>query len=77
MPELHFLACGSADDGKSTLIRRLLHESKPGRGELVVANTARHERSTLDMVMSASKAELAIMLVDARNGVLPQTRFHS
>ena len=127
-PTLRFITCGSVDDGKSTLIGRLLHESKSvfedqltalehdsrqygTRGEeidfallvdglqaereqgitidvayrffatekrrFVVADTPGHEQYTRNMATGASTAELAVILVDASKGVLPQTRRHS
>ena len=125
---LRFITCGSVDDGKSTLIGRLLYESKlilddqlsaleadskrfgTQGGELdlallvdglaaereqgitidvayrffttahrkfVVADTPGHEQYTRNMVTGASTADLAVILVDARKGVLTQTRRHS
>jgi bifunctional enzyme CysN/CysC len=123
---LRFITCGSVDDGKSTLIGRLLHDSKliledqlvtlandserhgvvdidfallvdgleaereqgitidvayrffttPKRS-FIVADTPGHEQYTRNMASGASNAELAIILVDARKGVLVQTRRHS
>jgi bifunctional enzyme CysN/CysC len=125
---LRFLTCGSVDDGKSTLIGRLLYESglifedqlaalaadsrKTGTrgGELdfallvdglsaereqgitidvayryfstetrkfIVADAPGHEQYTRNMVTGASTADLAVILIDARKGVLTQTRRHS
>jgi bifunctional enzyme CysN/CysC len=125
---LRFMTCGSVDDGKSTLIGRLLYESKlvfadqllaveadslrknMQEGELdlsllvdglaaereqgitidvayrffsteqrkfIVADTPGHEQYTRNMVTAASNSDLAIVLVDARKGVLTQTRRHS
>ncbi len=125
---LRFITCGSVDDGKSTLIGRLLYQSHmifddqlaaleadsrivgTRGGELdlalladglsaereqgitidvayrffstdtrafIVADTPGHEQYTRNMVTGASNADLAIVLVDARNGVLTQTRRHS
>jgi bifunctional enzyme CysN/CysC len=125
---LRFITCGSVDDGKSTLIGRLLYEShmvfedhlaalevdskKVGTqgGELdfallvdglgaereqgitidvayrffstenrkfIVADTPGHEQYTRNMVTGASTADAAVILVDARRGVLTQTRRHS
>jgi bifunctional enzyme CysN/CysC len=125
---LRFITCGSVDDGKSTLIGRLLYESKvlfedqlgqleadskklgTQGGELdfallvdglaaereqgitidvayrffatdkrkfIVADTPGHEQYTRNMVTGASTADLAVILVDARQGLLPQTRRHS
>jgi bifunctional enzyme CysN/CysC len=125
---LRFLTCGSVDDGKSTLIGRLLYESKllyddhlraleadskrlgAGDGELdfallldglaaereqgitidvayrffstdkrkfIVADTPGHEQYTRNMVTGASTADVAVILIDARKGVLTQTRRHS
>jgi bifunctional enzyme CysN/CysC len=125
---LRFITCGSVDDGKSTLIGRLLYESKmlfedqlaaleadskkvgTRGGELdyallldglaaereqgitidvayrffstdkrkfIVADTPGHEQYTRNMVTGASTADLAIILIDARKGMLVQTRRHS
>jgi bifunctional enzyme CysN/CysC len=125
---LRFIACGSVDDGKSTLLGRLLHESgniaddqratlaadsrkvgtrgndtdyallldglsaereqgitidvayryfSTARRKFIVADTPGHEQYTRNMVTGASCADLAIVLVDARKGVLTQTRRHS
>jgi bifunctional enzyme CysN/CysC len=125
---LRFITCGSVDDGKSTLIGRLLYETQQvfddqlaalesdsrrhgTQGEAVdfallvdglsaereqgitidvayryfasekrkfiVADTPGHEQYTRNMVTGASTAELAVLLVDARKGVLTQTRRHS
>jgi len=121
---LRFITCGSVDDGKSTLIGRLLYDSKmlfedqraalesavsksgaldfaslvdglsaereqgitidvayrffaTERRKFVVADTPGHEQYTRNMVTGASTAEAAVILVDARKGVLTQTRRHS
>ncbi len=125
---LRLLTCGSVDDGKSTLIGRLLWETgsvpedqlaalerdsarhgttaaEPDlallvdgleaereqgitidvayrtlttpRRRLVIADTPGHEQYTRNMATGASTADLAVVLVDARKGVLPQTRRHS
>jgi len=125
---LRFITCGSVDDGKSTLIGRLLYDSKmifedqlaalaadsqrigtQGRNidfallvdglaaereqgitidvayryfatekrKFIVADTPGHEQYTRNMVTGASTAGLAVILVDARKGVLTQTRRHS
>jgi bifunctional enzyme CysN/CysC len=125
---LRFITCGSVDDGKSTLIGRLLYESKTifedhwrtltrdsarvgtrqgqidfallvdglaaereqgitidvayrffstHRRKFIVADTPGHEQYTRNMVTGASGADLAVVLVDARKGVLVQTRRHS
>ena len=125
---LRFITCGSVDDGKSTLIGRLLHDSKmlfddqlaaaaadsrkwgtqgeavdlallvdglaaereqgitidvayrffsTERRKYIVADTPGHEQYTRNMVTGASTADLAIVLVDARKGVLTQTRRHA
>ncbi|MBK7742789.1 MAG: sulfate adenylyltransferase subunit CysN [Betaproteobacteria bacterium] len=125
---LRFITCGSVDDGKSTLIGRLLYESKmifedqlaalerdskkvgtrgdeidyallldglqaereqgitidvayrffsTDRRKFIVADTPGHEQYTRNMVTGASTADLAIILIDARKGVLVQTRRHS
>ena len=125
---LRFITCGSVDDGKSTLIGRLLYDSKmifedqlaaleadsrrigtqgqnidfallvdglaaereqgitidvayrffaTERRQFIVADTPGHEQYTRNMVTGASTADLAIILIDARKGVLTQTRRHS
>ena len=125
---LRFITCGSVDDGKSTLIGRLLYDSKmifedqlaalekdskavgtqgqnidfallvdglaaereqgitidvayrffaTEKRKFIVADTPGHEQYTRNMVTGASTADLAIILVDARQGVLTQTRRHS
>jgi len=125
---LRFITCGSVDDGKSTLIGRLLYESRlvfddqlqqlasdsrrvgtrggeldfallvdglaaereqgitidvayryfaTERRKFIVADTPGHEQYTRNMVTGASTADLAVILVDARKGVLTQTRRHS
>ena len=125
---LRFITCGSVDDGKSTLIGRLLYESKlvfedhlaaleadskkvgtqgdeidfallvdglaaereqgitidvayrffsTERRKFIVADTPGHEQYTRNMVTGASTADLAIVMIDARKGVLTQTRRHS
>jgi bifunctional enzyme CysN/CysC len=125
---LRFLTCGSVDDGKSTLIGRLLYDSKlifedqlaalardskrhgatgedidlallvdgleaerqqgitidvayrfftTPRRSFIVADTPGHEQYTRNMATGASNADLAVILVDARKGVLTQTRRHS
>ncbi|NDE00871.1 MAG: sulfate adenylyltransferase subunit CysN, partial [Gammaproteobacteria bacterium] len=125
---LRFITCGSVDDGKSTLIGRLLYESKTifedhwrslerdsarvgtragqidfallvdglaaereqgitidvayrffstRRRKFIVADTPGHEQYTRNMVTGASGADLAVVLIDARKGVLVQTRRHS
>jgi bifunctional enzyme CysN/CysC len=125
---LRFITCGSVDDGKSTLIGRLLYESKmlfddqlatlagdskkfgtqgndldfallvdglaaereqgitidvayrffsTDRRKFIVADTPGHEQYTRNMVTGASTAGAAVILLDARNGILPQTRRHS
>ena len=125
---LRFITCGSVDDGKSTLIGRLLFDSKlifedqlraleldsrrfgargsdidlallvdglaaereqgitidvayryfsTERRKLIVADTPGHEQYTRNMATGASTASLAVILIDALNGVLTQTRRHS
>ena len=125
---LRFITCGSVDDGKSTLIGRLLYDSNSvfedqlealdrdskkfgtqgdaldlallvdglsaereqgitidvayryfatPRRAFIVADTPGHEQYTRNMATGASTAELAIILIDARKGILPQTRRHS
>ena len=106
---LRFLTCGSVGDGKSTLLGRLLSESKivfddhlsAAEGEcsefrtqgdridvayryfatdkrrFIAADTPGHEQYTPNMATGASTADLAVILVDARKGVITQTRRHS
>jgi bifunctional enzyme CysN/CysC len=125
---LRFITCGSVDDGKSTLIGRLLYESKlvfedhltaleadsakvgtqggdldfallvdglaaereqgitidvayrffsTEKRKFIVADTPGHEQYTRNMVTGASTADVAVILIDARQGVLTQTRRHS
>src|SRR6266550_2513098 len=126
---LRFLTCGSVDDGKSTLIGRLLHDTKTiyedqlaavkrdsvkhgttGAGEVdlalltdglkaereqgitidvayryfstdkrkfIISDTPGHEQYTRNMATGASTCQLAIILIDARHGVMSQTRRHS
>ena len=125
---LRFITCGSVDDGKSTLIGRLLYDTRQvfddqlaalesdskrhgtqgeavdfallvdglsaereqgitidvayrffasERRKFIVADTPGHEQYTRNMVTGASTADLAVLLVDARKGVLTQTRRHS
>jgi len=125
---LRFITCGSVDDGKSTLIGRLLYDSKmifedqiaaaknetkkygtvdggidfallvdglqsereqgitidvayrffsTDKRKYIIADTPGHEQYTRNMVTGASTADLAVILIDARKGVLTQTRRHS
>jgi len=125
---LRFLTCGSVDDGKSTLIGRLLYDSKmvyedqlasvnedskrfgttggkfdpalltdglkaereqgitidvayryfsTTRRKFIIADTPGHEQYTRNMATGASTCDLAIILVDARHGVMPQTKRHT
>jgi len=125
---LRFLTCGSVDDGKSTLIGRLLYDSKmifedqiaqaknestkygttgeemdlallvdglqsereqgitidvayrffaTDKKKYIIADTPGHEQYTRNMVTGASTADVAIILIDARKGILTQTRRHS
>src|SRR5580693_5460042 len=125
---LRFLTCGSVDDGKSTLIGRLLYDSKllfedhlaalekdsrkhgttgddidfallvdgleaereqgitidvayrffaTDRRKFIVADTPGHEQYTRNMATGASNSDLAVILVDARKGILIQTRRHA
>lgn len=125
---LRFLTCGSVDDGKSTLIGRLLHDTRQiyedqlsslrqdskrhgtqggkldlallvdglqaereqgitidvayryfstDKRKFIIADTPGHEQYTRNMATGASTCELAILLIDARKGVLDQTRRHS
>jgi sulfate adenylyltransferase large subunit len=123
---LRFLTCGSVDDGKSTLIGRLLYDSQnvfedqiravakasehrsasggidlslltdglraereqgitidvayryfaTARRKFIIADTPGHEQYTRNMATGASTCDLAILLIDARHGVLPQSRRH-
>ena len=116
MPDLlRFLTCGSVDDGKSTLIGRMLRDcgAIPGdrlegvtdlslladgleaereqgitidvaylyfetpKRRFILADTPGHEQYTRNMATGASNAELAVLLVDARKGLLTQTRRHA
>jgi bifunctional enzyme CysN/CysC len=125
---LRFITCGSVDDGKSTLIGRMLYESQmifddqvaslkkdsqkhgtqgeeidfallvdglsaereqgitidvayrffsSSKRKFIVADTPGHEQYTRNMATGASTADLAILLVDARNGIMTQTKRHS
>ena len=125
---LRFLTCGSVDDGKSTLIGRMLYDSKmifedqlkaaegeskkygttgnkidmallvdglqsereqgitidvayrffaTERRKFIIADTPGHEQYTRNMVTGASTADVAVILIDARKGILTQTRRHS
>lgn len=125
---LRFITCGSVDDGKSTLIGRLLYDSKlvyedelakvqsdsakqgstggdfdpslfmdglkeereqgitidvayryfsTAKRKFIIADTPGHEQYTRNMATGASSADLAILMIDARQGVLTQTRRHS
>ncbi|EUB98734.1 Adenylyl-sulfate kinase [Rhizobium sp. CF080] len=125
---LRFLTCGSVDDGKSTLIGRLLYDTKlifedqlagierdskrfgttgedldlallvdglqaereqgitidvayrfftTGKRKFIVADTPGHEQYTRNMATGASNSDLAVILIDARKGILSQTRRHS
>ncbi len=125
---LRFITCGSVDDGKSTLIGRLLYDSKmiyddqlaaleadskkvgtqgqnidfallvdglaaereqgitidvayrffsTDKRKFIVADTPGHEQYTRNMVTGASTADVAVLLIDARKGILTQTRRHS
>lgn len=125
---LRFLTCGSVDDGKSTLIGRLLHDSKQiyedqlaavhsdsqrvgttgerpdlallvdglqaereqgitidvayryfstQKRKFIIADTPGHEQYTRNMATGASTCDLAVILIDARKGILDQTRRHS
>ena len=123
---LRFITAGSVDDGKSTLIGRLLHDTRAifedqlaavarasqkrggedidlslltdgleaereqgitidvayryfatSRRKFIIADTPGHEQYTRNMVIGASTADAAVILIDARKGVLPQTRRHA
>ncbi|MCL4766946.1 MAG: adenylyl-sulfate kinase [Hyphomicrobiaceae bacterium] len=76
---LRFIACGSADVGKSTLIARLLHDTRfaTETRRLIAADMPGHARDTRNVVAGAATADLAVILVDARQGVVAQTRRHS
>jgi sulfate adenylyltransferase subunit 1 len=122
---LRFITCGSVDDGKSTLIGRLLHDTRTvlqdqlaavarasarrgaqgldlslltdgleaereqgitidvayryfatARRKFIIADTPGHEQYTRNMVTGASTADAAVILLDARKGLLPQSRRH-
>ena len=96
MPDLlRILTCGSADDGRSTLIARLLLDGPAAeraqeitigvahrafstpRRNYVIADPPGHAQYTRDLVTGATTADAAIVLVDARKGVLTQTRRHT
>ena len=128
LPTIRLLTCGSVDDGKSTLIGRMLYEKKlifddqlaqleadskrvgtqgqeidfallvdglaaereqgitidvayrffaTEKRKFIVADTPGHEQYTRNMITGASTADLAVILIDARKGVLTQTRRHS
>ena len=125
---LRFITCGSVDDGKSTLIGRMLYESQmifddqvaslkndskkhgtqgedidfallvdglsaereqgitidvayrffsSSKRKFIVADTPGHEQYTRNMATGSSTADLAILLIDARNGIMTQTKRHS
>ena len=125
---LRYITCGSVDDGKSTLLGRMLYEAQQifddqidslikdsnkigtqghkidfallvdglaaereqgitidvayrffstKKRKFIVADSPGHEQYTRNMVTAASNAELAIILIDARNGIMPQTKRHS
>jgi sulfate adenylyltransferase subunit 1 len=123
---LRFLTCGSVDDGKSTLIGRLLYDTKTllsdtlatlerqaqkrglsapdlslltdglvaereqgitidvayryfatAKRKFIIADAPGHEQYTRNMVTAASTADVAVLLVDARKGILPQTKRHA
>ena len=125
---LRYITCGSVDDGKSTLLGRMLYEAQlifddqidslikdskkigtqgdkidfallvdglaaereqgitidvayrffsTKKRKFIVADSPGHEQYTRNMVTAASNAELAIILIDARNGIMPQTKRHS
>lgn len=99
-PLLRFLTCGSVDDGKSTLIGRLLYDSKLLSADqlealkadsqkletvldgtdfalLVYGSEAERKQYTRNMATDASTADLAVILVDARYGIVTQTRRHT
>jgi len=72
---LRFIACGSARDGASTLIERLACESRAtGRRKFIAEDARGLERYACDAVSGAPLADAAVILVDARHGVLTQTR---
>ena len=71
------IICGSVDDGKRTLIGRLVDESRTISGDHLAAQAADstgHEQDTRNLMTGAATADLAIILIDARNGVLTRTR---
>jgi bifunctional enzyme CysN/CysC len=69
------IACGAAGDGKTSLIRRLLDGSRADP-RYVVAETPGDEQYARSMIAGAATAEAAVLLVDARKGVVAQTRRH-
>ena len=65
---LRLIICGGVDDGKSTLLARLLHESKmTGRRRFIAADTPDREQHTRDIVSGASTADLAISIGRQKN----------
>src|SRR6478736_3370759 len=79
---LRFNTCGSVDDGKSTLIGRLLYDSKSVMEDQLAAlersaDITGHVQYTRNMVTGASSANLSVILVDARLGVIEQSRRHA
>ena len=73
---LRIIVCGRAEDGAGNVIERLLPLSA-GHRKLTLAGTARHEQDTRDIVAAASSSDVAIIVVDARAGLLPGTRHHA
>jgi bifunctional enzyme CysN/CysC len=76
-PALRVIACGSVGDGKSTLVGRLLSEQNLIKRVFTVVDAPGDEQNTRNMVTGASNSELAVLLVDARKGLLEQTRRHA
>src|SRR6476469_6904199 len=86
---VRLVTAGSVDDGKSTLIGRLLFDTKQilvdqlehiedaSRRRFQLADAPGHIQYTRNMVTGASTADVALILVDARKGVIEQTRRHS
>jgi bifunctional enzyme CysN/CysC len=72
---LRFITCGSVKDGKSTLVVRLL-AFPTGQRTFTVTDVAGDEDYTRQMVTGASTADLAVILVDGRKGVVRETRWH-
>ena len=73
---LRFITCGSADDGQATLLARLLSDSRVLFDD-PLADTFEREQLLLNMVTGAATVDVAVILIDARKGILTQTRRYS